>query len=187
MEVVLRLLDLEPLHPGLLWDTILVATAAVLGEGRRESPFLFDLSVEDVPRFGSGTIRFVFDGAGISPQRVEQVRRTFEPSRRVEMAAITVAAAALFHAGEHQIVGMAHRGSGADYLVGEEEHHLEVAGRSRRVDLAAAWEQKWKRLRGQAWGACYVAVSEFETLTGRLGFRDLPRGGSDGDGGVPGQ
>ena len=102
------------------------------------------------------------------------------------MTGIAVAAAGLSHTGEHQIVGMAHRGSGADYLVDEAKHHLEVAGRSRRVDLAAAWENKWKRLRDQNWGECYVGVSEFETLTGRLEFALLPGETNDGNGDVPG-
>ena len=37
-------------------------------------------------------------------------------------------------------------GSGADFVVGEAEHWLEVAGRTRRRDLRTAWNQRWRRL-----------------------------------------
>jgi hypothetical protein len=50
-------------------------------------------------------------------------------------------------------------------------HHLEIGGRSRRRDLDAAWEQKQPRLVAHGERGCYLCVSEFETFTGRLAFK----------------
>ncbi len=62
-------------------------------------------------------------------------------------------------------------GGGADYLVGESNHLLEVAGRSRRSDFRAAWQQRWQRLTDRIGRGFYVCVAEFETPAGQLAFR----------------
>ena len=99
-----------------------------------------------------------------------QVRRTYEPSRLVELAAIAIAGLGLHHAGGHEIVDVAVRGSAADYLVDQAQQHLEIAGRSRRSDFDTAWRQKWQRLT-DLWGSgFYLSVAEFEGRTGRLAF-----------------
>jgi hypothetical protein len=173
MDVAVRLLEVGNLHPRLWWDPFLTATAAVLVEGGRESPIGLTLEVSGIHGFGSEPVRLLFDVAGFGAERIAALRRTFEPARLVEMAAITVAAAGLSICGGHEIQDLALRGSAADYVVDAARHHLEVAGRSRRVDLEAGWQQKWARLRRQRPGGCYVCVCEFETLTGRLGFELL--------------
>ncbi len=170
MDVTLRLVDLAAMHPRLLWETIITAAAAVLGEGANPPPYVFTLTVQDVPGFGSGELRLLADPAGVTTDRVTRIRRTYEPSRLVELAAIAVTGAGLHQAGGHEIRDLAVRGSAADYLVDALEHHLEIAGRSRRSDLEAAWEQKWQRLTDLHKGGFYVCVSEFQTHTGRLAF-----------------
>src|SRR5258707_3753 len=97
------------------------------------------------------------------------------------MAAIAVAAAALSHAGGHVILDIAGRGTAADYVIDEARHHLEIAGRSRRVGREADWAQKWQRLVRQRRTGCYVCISEFEALTARLGFADPESGESNAD------
>ena len=63
------------------------------------------------------------------------------------------------------------RGSGADYLVDETNHLLEVAGRSRRSDFGVAWQQRSRqRLTMQRMvGGLHVCVLEFETPARSLG------------------
>jgi hypothetical protein len=95
VNVSFRLLDLVHLHSLLLWDEILAATAAVLRDGGREPPHDFTLCVEDVPGFGSETIRLLIDVTGIPFDRITKVQRTYEPSRLIEVAAIAVAGAGL--------------------------------------------------------------------------------------------
>ena len=58
----------------------------------------------------------------------------------------------------------------ADYLVDDELHLLEVAGRSRGSDLNSAWKQRWGRLSDRLGSGFYVCVAEFETPAGRLAF-----------------
>ena len=112
----------------------------------------------------------MIDPAGVSAQQIARVCRTYKPSRRVELAAIAVAGLALHHAGGHEIVDLAVRGSRADYLVDQSRHNLEIAGRSRRRDLEAAWQERWERLT-ERWGSgFYLCVAEFDTCTARLGF-----------------
>src|SRR4051812_12223049 len=101
MDVPLRLLDLPGMHPELLWETIIAATAAVLARPGIEPPFGFALSVEDVPGFGSEECRLLIDPGGVSAQQVIRVRRTYEPGRLVELAAIGVAGLGLHVAGGH--------------------------------------------------------------------------------------
>jgi hypothetical protein len=170
MDVTVRLLDLLEMHPNLLWDTIIPATATVLGDVGVAPPHPLALTVEAVPGFGSQELRLLIDPVGARPQAIAQVRRTYEPSRLIEMAAIAVAAIGLHRAGGHQILDVARRGSGADYLVDETHNHLEVAGRSRRRDLEAAWQQKQQRLAEGPGRGFYVCVAEFESPAARLAF-----------------
>jgi hypothetical protein len=72
--------------------------------------------------------------------------------------------------GGHEIVDVAVRGSGADYLVDASRHLLEIAGRSRRSDFEATWQQRLQRLRERATGSFYLCVLELETPAGRLLF-----------------
>ena len=170
MDALIRLLDLPSMHPELLWETIITATAAILADSGAELPFAFALTVENVPGFGSDASRLLVDPRGVSATRMAQVRRTYEPSRLVELAAIAIAGLGLHHAGGHEIVDVAVRGSAADYLVDQAQQHLEIAGRSRRSDFDTAWRQKWQRLT-DLWGSgFYLSVAEFEGRTGRLAF-----------------
>ncbi len=100
-----------------------------------------------------------------------RLRRTYEPSRLVELAGIAIAGLGLYHAGAHEIRDIALRGSVADYIVDEANHLLEIAGRSRRSDFSAAWQQRWQRLSEGRSGGFYVCVAEFETPAGQLAFR----------------
>jgi hypothetical protein len=88
----------------------------------------------------------------------------------VELAAIAIAGLALFAAGGHQIRDIALRGSSADYLVDAESYLLEVAGRSRRSDLDAAWQTRWRRLSDRLGSGFFVCVAEFESPSARLAF-----------------
>ncbi len=170
MEVPVRLLDLPAMHPELLWESILTAAAAVLAERGKERPYSVALAVEDVQGFGSEHCQLNIDPVGVSESRLIQIRRTFEPPRLVELAAVAVAGLALHATGGHEIIDVAIRGSAADYLVDQHHHHLEIAGRSRKSDLEAAWRQRWQRL-GERWGTgFYLCVVEFESPAGRLAF-----------------
>lgn len=170
MDVTVRLLDLTAMHPRLLWDDLAAAAAATLAGADTRGPFPFELTVQDVPAFGSDVVRMTIDPAGLSPDHVARLRRTYEPSRLVELAAVAVAGLGLYHAGGHEIRDVALRGSGADYLVDDAAHLLEVAGRSRRSDFAAAWHQRRERLSERGTGGFYICVVEFETPAGRLAF-----------------
>ena len=170
MDALVRLVDLPGMHPNLLWDTIIPATVAVLAHSGAAAPHPLPLTVQVVPGFGSQEFRLLIDPGGVSPELLAKVRRTYEPSRLIELAAIAVAALGLHRAGGHQIVDVARRGSGADYLVDETHHHLEIAGRSRRRDLDVAWQQKQQRLTVCSGPGFYVCVVEFESPAARLAF-----------------
>jgi hypothetical protein len=171
MAVAVALQDLPRMHPLLLWQPIIPATCLVFRQRGIEPPFRFDLTIEDVPGFGTDVLELLIDPTGISTPLIESCRRTFEASRLIEFAAIAVAGLGLHMAGNHELVDVARRGSAADYLVDAARHHLEVGGRSRRRDLDAAWEQKQPGLLEHSERACYLCLSEFETFTGRLGFQ----------------
>jgi hypothetical protein len=158
------------MHPNLLWDTIIPATVAVLADVGASTLHPLPLTVQAVPGFGSQELRLLIDPGGVSPELLAKVCRTYEPPRLVELAAIAVAGLGLYRAGGHQIVDVARRGTGADYLVDEAHHHLEIAGRSRRRDLDAAWQQKQQRLTDRSGPGFYVCVAEFETPAARLAF-----------------
>jgi hypothetical protein len=138
MAVPLRLVDLSAMHPRLLWETIITAAVAVLGEKGSAAPYPFALTVENVPGFGSEELQLELDPEGVSTDWIERLRRTYEPSRQIELAAIAVCGLGLHHAGGNELLDIAVRGSGADYLVDEAKHRLEIAGRSRRSDCEAA-------------------------------------------------
>jgi hypothetical protein len=171
MAVTVRLLDLPKMHPMLLWEPIIPATCIVFQQRGIEPPFRFRLAVEGVPGFGTEVLELDLDPTGVSVEVMERCVRTFEGSRHIEFAAIAVAALGLHVAGGHALIDVARRGSAADYLVDAARHSLEIAGRSRRRDVDAAWEQKRPRLLERSDGGCYLCVSEFETFTGRLVFR----------------
>jgi hypothetical protein len=171
MDVSVRLTDLTVMHPRLLWDEISAALLAVLNDGATQGPFPFELAVQDVPGFGGGVLRMALSDHGIPATHVARLRRTHEPGRLVELAGIAIAGVGLYHAGGHEIRDVALRGSAADYLVDEANHLLEIAGRSRRSDFGAAWQQRWQRLSDRIGGGFYVCVAEFETRTGQLAFR----------------
>jgi hypothetical protein len=170
MDALVRLVDLPGMHPNLLWDTIIPATVAVFADIGASAPHPLALTVQAVPGFGSAEFRLLIDPGSVPPDLLAKVRRTYEPSRRIELAAIAVAALGLHRAGGHQIVDVARRGSGADYLVDETHHHLEIAGRSRGRDLDMAWQQKQQRLTVRSGPGFYVCVAEFESPAARLAF-----------------
>jgi hypothetical protein len=171
MDISVRLIDLTIMHPRLLWEDITAATVAILSHPGVLSPFPFDLAVEDLPGFGSAQVQFVIDPVGVASGHVSRLQRTYEPSRLVELAAIAIVGLGLYHGGGHEIMDIALRGSGADYLVDESNYLLEVAGRSRRSDFGVAWQQRWERLTNRIGRGFYVCVAEFETPAGRLAFR----------------
>jgi hypothetical protein len=160
------------MHSRLLWADIIAATVAVLSETRPHSPFPFVLTVQDLPAFGSAELQLAIDPFGIARAHVNRLRRTYASSRLVELAAIAIAGLGLYHGGGHEIRDVALRGSGADYLVDASNHLLEVAGRSRRRDFEAAWQQRWQRLTEHMGIGFYVCVAEFETPAGRLVVRE---------------
>jgi hypothetical protein len=171
MDISVRLIDLAMMHPRLLWADIGAAALAVLDDAGAQAPFPFQLAIRDVPGFGSGTLRMAIGPDEIPPAHVARLRRTHDPSRLVELAGIAIAGLGLYHAGGHEIRDVALRGSAADYLVDEANHLLEIAGRSRRSDFGAAWQQRWRRLSEQRIAGFYVCVAEFETRTGQLVFQ----------------
>src|SRR5713101_2433557 len=139
MEVAVHIIDLATMHPRLLWGEIAAASVAALSGKGIPPPFPFELEANDLPGFGSGLMRLSIDTMGVSEDQVSRLRRTYEEPRLVELAAIAIAGLGLYYGGGHEIRDVALRGSGADYLVDETHHLLEVAGRSRRSDVGAAW------------------------------------------------
>jgi hypothetical protein len=171
MDISVRLIDLTIMHPRLLWEDIVAAAVVILNHTGVQAPFPVELTVEELPRFGSAQLRLAIDPVGIASEHVSRLQRTYESSRLVELAAIAVVGPGLYHAGGHEIRDVALRGSGAGYLVGESNHLLEVAGRSRRSDFGMAWQQRWQRLTDRIGRGFYVCVAEFETPAGRLAFK----------------
>jgi hypothetical protein len=91
------------MHPCLLWDDILAATVAVLERRVSRGPLPFLLECQDIPGYGSGQVELEIVGTGIPERDIAKAVRTYEPQRRVELAAIALAGLALFQAGRHQI------------------------------------------------------------------------------------
>jgi hypothetical protein len=123
-----------------------------------QAPFPFALTVQNIPGFGSAQLQLAIDPAGVAPEYVRRLRRTYESSRLVELAAIAVAGLGLYYGGGHEMRDVVLRGSGADYLVDESNDLLEVAGRSRRRDVEVAWQQRWQRLTDRMGSGFYVCV-----------------------------
>jgi hypothetical protein len=170
MEIATSLVGLAEMHPELEWQEIAAATVAVLDDVGLEAPFQVRLVLIDIPGFGSEPLQLLVDRHDIPAERVARIRRTFEPARRIELAAIAIAALGLYHGGGHEIVDVALRGSGADYLVDAAGHLLEIAGRSRRSDFDVAWQQRIERLRKRTASGFYLCVVEMQTPAGRLMF-----------------
>jgi hypothetical protein len=171
MDTATSLRALPEMHPELEWQEIAAATVTVLEDRGLEAPFRFPLDLIDVPGFGSGRLELAIAREGIQAERVTRIRRTYEASRRIELTAIALAALGLYHGGGHEIIDVAVRGSGADYLVDGARHLLEIAGRSRRGDFEVAWQQRLQRLTDRSHGGFYLCVVELETPAGRLIFR----------------
>ena len=171
MAVAVSLSGLPQMHPLLLWEPIIPAAFLVFQQRGMEPPYRFVMAIEDLPGFGTDMLELAIETPGISPLMIERCERTFELSRLIEFAAIAIAGLTLHAAGGHELIDVARRGSAADYLVDAARHPLEIAGRSRRRDLNSAWEQKEPRLRARSSRACYLCLCEFESLTGRLAFR----------------
>ncbi len=165
-----RLLDLSEMHPCLLWDDIILAAAALLTSHSEVALRRVQFDVVDVPGFGSETIQLEVDLSGIVKSEVAKLRKTYEAHRLVELAAIGIAGLMVSVAGGHQIRDVALRGMNADYLVDEELHLLEVAGRSRRRDFQIAWDERWAKLSQREGEHFFLCVTEFETPYGRLRF-----------------
>jgi hypothetical protein len=168
--VRLKLTALPEMHPCLLWNDVLAATAAVLEQDAASRSHPVFLQIQEIPGYGSGEVRIEIAVAGVPRGDVAKARRTYESHRRVELAAIAVAGLALFCAGGHQIRDVSLRGTSADYLIDDERYLLEVAGRSRKSDFSAAWHERWRRLAEGSTAGFYVSVTEFETPASRLGF-----------------
>src|SRR2546422_986234 len=127
-----KLSDLPLLHTQLLWRDLRLSAVAVLSERVVKRRLSFDLSIREVPGFADDSLRINIDTGRIRQAELMRVRRTYELPRLIEFADIAIAGLGLYYAGGHQIVNVAWRGSGADYLIGEERYPLEIAGRSRR-------------------------------------------------------
>lgn len=170
MRVSTNITELDSLHPRLLWDDIGAALAAVLRGDKTPKPIKVELAAFNLPVFGSGLIDLEIAIGDVPESHLSALRRTYETSRLVELAAIAVAVFGLYYGGGHEIRDVALRGSGADYLVDDANHLLEIAGRSRRNDFDATWQRKWSRLSEELRNGYYICVVEFETRTGRLEF-----------------
>lgn len=169
MEISTPSAVLEVLHPNLIWDDISAAAVSVLSQNRIP-PFRIELTVEGIDEFENQPLILHLLPEGVSDEHLARLRRTYESSRLVEMAAIAIAGLAMFHAAHLEIRDIALHGTGADYLVGDEEHLLEVGGRSRRSDFNVAWQEKWDHLRAREGGRFYLCVVEFETPAGRFAY-----------------
>lgn len=171
MEITTPLTELSAIHPNLVWSQLIAACAAVLGPTRERTSHRLEVGLGGISSFDDDKIILQIQTTRIDPGEVLGVARTFEPSRLVEMAAIVVAALVLFHVAHLEIRDVALRGSRADYLVGERGYLLEVGGRSRQQDLAAAWRDKWAGLLEREVGGFFLSLTEFETPAGRFAFQ----------------
>src|SRR5690242_7920183 len=102
MEIATALADLADMHPELEWTDIAACTTAVLEDCGLEAPFQVHLDLVEVPGHGSEPLDLLIDRSEIPAQLVTRVRRTYEPPRRIELAAIALAALALYHGGGHE-------------------------------------------------------------------------------------
>ena len=163
--------SLPEMHPELEWQEIAAAAVSVLEDCGFESPFEVQLELIEMPGFGTEQVVLLIHKRGIPAERVARVRRTFDTTRRVELAAIAMTGLGLYHGGSHEIVDIAVRGSGADYLIDAAHHPCEIAGRSRQSDFAIAWQQRFERVSERARGGFYLGVFEFQSPTGKILFQ----------------
>lgn len=169
MQVEARLDELATMHPRLLWSELATAATVVLSERGPLGKAAVSIECRDLPGFEHESLTLNIDGSRVDRGQTDRLRRTYERSRLVELAAIAVTGLALYYGGGHEIVDVALRGSAADYLVDSSRNRLEIAGRSRRSDLEHAWQQRIARLAGTSDGF-YLSVIEFDTPRGRLAF-----------------
>jgi hypothetical protein len=172
MDIAVRFNDLPILHPELSWDHMSAAAVSIFLERGAATPFGFELTVQDVPGFDDDLLKMKIDPGRIADSHVARVRKTYDRTRLIEMAAIALAGLGLYYSGGHVIYEVALRGSAADYLVDEGNYLLEIGGRSRTSDFASAWRIKWQQLLHKAGGDFFLVVAEFEQFTGRLAFKD---------------
>lgn len=165
-----NLSDLAVVHPNLTWTDIRLAAIAVFTSRLHESPVEFSFSLSEIPGFNDNTLTLLIHFGQFSANDVKAIQRTYDAARLVELAALAMAGLVLYHAGEHRFVDIAQRGTAADYIIDDEEYLLEVAGRSRRRDLAAVWDEKIHRLSRNRNNGFLVCVAEFETNTARISF-----------------
>jgi len=170
MEISVEITDLAQMHPRLLWRDIIGATAVVLGEKSKAQRATFELEFQGLPGFGGDKLRLDISLAGILENDRARIQRTYEAHRLVELSAIAIAGLDLYHEGGHEIRDIALRGSMADYIVDDDNHLLEISGRSRQSALERTWKQKLQRLKKRGVASFYLCVAEFESSTGRLGF-----------------
>lgn len=167
MEIVAKINDLPLFHPELLWLPFQLALGTVM---ERSVGWETVIPIEvDVSFASFESMELVLDGEGLARMDLRKIQKSYEPHRLVEMAAIGLAALALYYACGYRINDIGPYGSGADYLV-EEEYSLEVAGRSRRVDFNSAWREKWNFLQNTLQSGFFLFVAEFETPAGKLAF-----------------
>src|SRR5260370_20042708 len=103
MDISTSLVGLAEMHPELEWQEITAATVAVLEDGGLEAPFQVPLDLIDVPGFGTERLNLLIERTGIPAERVTRLRRTYEPPRRIELAAIALTGLGLYHGGGHEI------------------------------------------------------------------------------------
>jgi len=152
-----------------MWEHISAATAIVWGDIAQWRPI--ELHVEDIPGLGSAEVLLSVLPETAPESTLMKMRKTLDSGRLVEYAAIGLAGLALHYMGAHEIMDVTGRGSGADYLVGSDRHLLEVAGRSRKRDLPAAWNERLVRL-SNGTRPFYLFVVEFETPSARFLFSE---------------
>lgn len=170
MKVSANLTDLPKLHSRLHWSSIIAATVAVLKPLSTENSVDIRIEVENCPTYDDSELSIEIDLSKSPKGEVAKVKRTHEPARLVEMAAIAIGALVVYHIGRHTIYRAAISGSRADYLLDQGKFLLEISGRSRKSDFEPAWKGRRNRLRAWADRGWYLFVVEFETLSGRIAF-----------------
>lgn len=114
----------------------------------------------------SETVEFEVFTTELAREQASRVERTYERSRLVEMSAI--AGIAISQVLWCQIVDVALRGTGAEYLIGPSNELLEVAARSHQTDFARAWNERRERLKRRWSHPAWLCVVEWESPFSRL-------------------
>jgi hypothetical protein len=178
MEVACRLSDLVDHHPRLSWADIVASAAATIC-GQLGGLVHLRLDCYDIPTVPDRELFLDIECDASHPASIERIRRTYDEARLVEFAAIAVAGLVVYHGLGEQIMDVAIRGYGADYLIGDDRVPMEVAGRSRKRDLESAWSAKVARSARYAKNEFFVCIVEFESMTGKFGL--VQRGGHEED------